>query len=475
MRDIFLYHAFLTFRCLVPMSTNEAYWNPEETFMEWTEEAKTFFTTFTLDKFYAIRKVFKGYLPEDDRPDKPRHWKIKRPWEAMQRTLCSTLQCCLQYLSLDEAMARASSTMNPLYTSLGNAKPLEGFRFIVLAEYESKVIVGIIFDDKSINAENCVNIPGGLVGGLMTAVFNTATCLIGSWYIVMADNYYNSIEFSAHMRNTRRILVGGTLKAANSPKEIRLVGPRGRIIKRPRPSIKNPKGTLKMAYNHEHAVYVYSWMDSSLVYFVDPVFGPSFADWISRKNGGDRVNFLVPLFIDIYNRKMHAIDVVDQIRKFFGCDLGYATKKYTVRFFEVSYSLGLTQAYNVHRHVHKDNPHRSLGHSKFKAAVFRGLLNHPVVRGPQPVPGSNVFALFEDHQLLQYPVGSKGDGTGRRRNGRCRQCPNTLEDGTEFNRKTTYYCAICNVCLHPECHVPFHVQLSANKSPPKRQMTPSHN
>ena len=470
MRDMFLYHAFLTFRCLVPLSTNEAYWNPDQVFVEWKDDAKTFFALFTLRKFYQIRRCLKGYLPADDMPDKPRDWKVRRPWEAVQRALCTTISCCLQYLSLDEAMARASSTMNPVYTSLGNAKPLEGFRFIALVEYESKVIVGIIFDNKSINAENCAGFPGGYVGALMTAVFDSASCLIGQWYIIMADNYYNSAEYSAHIRNTRSLLVGGTLKAANVPKEVRLTGPRGQIIKRPKPSIKNPKGTLKMAYNHELAVYVYSWMDSALVYFVDPCYGPSFDSDISRKNGRDRVTFRVPFFILVYNGNMHAVDVMDQMRKYFGMDLSNATKKYTVRFFEVAFSLGITQGYNTYRYVHKANPNRSMGHTEFKASVFRGLVNHPVVRGPL----SAVNGGFQGHHLLQYEPGSAGDGTHRRRRGCCRQCPNTQE-GARFSRQTAYYCEQCNVCLHPECHVPYHVELNENSSAPKRRMTPNKN
>jgi hypothetical protein len=50
-------------------------------------------------------------------------------------------------LSLDEGMAAADSTMNPIYTTV-NLKPLEGLRFFILVSFLSKIAVGLLADLK---------------------------------------------------------------------------------------------------------------------------------------------------------------------------------------------------------------------------------------------------------------------------------------------------------------------------------------
>lgn len=82
----------------------------------------------------------------------------------------------------------------------------------------------------------------------------------------------------------------------------------------------NPKGSLKIAENHESGLYMYSWMDSSVVYFIDSMYGPGCTATISRRQGADHVLFVVPKLIVMYNKYMHAVDVFDQVRKYFGVD-----------------------------------------------------------------------------------------------------------------------------------------------------------
>ena len=124
-------------------------------------------------------------------------------------------------------------------------------------------------------------------------------------------------------------------------------------------------------------------MDSSGVYFIDPMFGPGHQAAISRKNAqGLRMVFQVPLFILRYNEKMHSVDVVDQIRKAFAVDLSHATRKYTVRMMEILFSMILAQGYNLHRTVHKDYPDILKSAHKYKLSLLTGLLRHPIVTIP---------------------------------------------------------------------------------------------
>ena len=366
-------------------------------------------------------------------------------------------------------MARGSSTRNPIYVSLGKAKPLEGFRFFLICDYVSKVCVNLMIDNKEINAANSEGYAGGFCGRIMRTLIEGCLCFPGSWYKIMADNYYNTVEFCVWLRNTMNMLIGGTMQRKHTPAIVHIG-----TAKRPKPSIANPKGILRIAENHESTMYIYSWMDSSLVFFIDPMFGPARADKITRKgSGGEIFNFTVPLFILMYNLYMHAVDVFDQIRKAFGVDLQNATRKYTVRVFEILWSMCLAQSYIVYRHVHKGNPQRQLGQIEFKIAVFRALLRHPVVN-PVPEHDPNVFAVWRQHRLMMHAVGTRGDGN-RRMAGECRNCPNLdpLTGKRKRDRQTVYYCDICKIALHPECHIPYHERLIANgMTPPSRTLTP---
>ena len=136
--------------------------------------------------------------------------------------------------------------------------------------------------------------------------------LPGRWYKVMQDNYYQSVAIAVHMRDNRNILVAGTSQKKNTDRLVYFGN-----AKRPKPSRQNPKGSLKMAYNPIAKVCEYSWMDSSGVFFIDPIYGPSESAEIQRENSaGDRITYHVPKLINVYNKYMHGVDVFDQVRSF---------------------------------------------------------------------------------------------------------------------------------------------------------------
>jgi hypothetical protein len=137
-------------------------------------------------------------------------------------------------------------------------------------------------------------------------------------------------------------------------------------------------------------------------------------------------------------------------------------KKYTVRVFEILYSMILGQAYNIYRHFHS-NTRRELSHTEFKIAVIKGFLNHHVVRA------AAVGTVLPIHKLRQFPPGSYGDGTQKRKRLSCRECPNLGESGDRnCNRTTNWYCNQCNTAFHPDCFHAYHKVHSPNYVPKKR-------
>jgi hypothetical protein len=168
--------------------------------------------------------------------------------------------------------------------------------------------------------------------------------------------------FALHVKTTFGILLNGTVQKKFVP-QIAKFG----TAKQPRPSQQFPKGALKITKYKDEQLYLYSWMDSAGVYFIDTVRGPYTFDTIHRKNStGQKVAFEVPEMIVLYNNNMHAVDVFDQIRKFFGVDLSHKTFKWTVRMMEILFSMILGQAYNVYRAIHKGNKDKQRSHTQFK-------------------------------------------------------------------------------------------------------------
>ena len=327
MKDMYTYHAALTLGVHFQGVPMYGLWQDQPCF-QFTGEASKLRTLLPLHRFKYIRSKLKGYRPEDDIPTKTRSWKVDRAWAAVKGEVESCLSCPGEFLSADEGMAQGSSKRNPIYVSLGKAKPLEGFRFFLLVDYQTKVIISIILDNKILTKENCANRPGRFSGAIIDLL---CSGLPGSWYKVMADNYYNTLALATHMMENRRVLVGGTMQKKHTPREVYFGN-----AKKPKPSNTFPKGSLKMVKSADRPVYFYSWMDSARVYFIDPAYGPGQCAIIHRKKkDGTRQAFNVPRFIVAYNKYMHAVDVFDQIRQLFGCDTSHRTLKWTVRMFEI--------------------------------------------------------------------------------------------------------------------------------------------
>ena len=212
MKDLYLYHAFLTLTTYYELTTTDEYWAPS--IMHWDERIQPLIDAMSRYKFYNIRSKFRGYTPEDaDLPpdQKDRGWKVGRILRALQNIFQNLFDGPGEILSLDEGMARGSSTRNPIYVTLGNAKPLEGFRFFLLIDYETKCCVNFSLDTKSLTAANTSNFPGGFVGAVVDQLCGTAN-LPGRWYKIFMDNYYGSDQIARHLRNTRSINIVATLQ-----------------------------------------------------------------------------------------------------------------------------------------------------------------------------------------------------------------------------------------------------------------------
>lgn len=124
---------------------------------------------FPLSRYYHVRHHLKGYYPSDvNDPARANGWKAARPIAAVQVAFRETQSKPDQFLSADEGMAQGTATRNPIFVSLGKAKPLEGYRMFLLVDYyRTKLAVRFVVDTKQFTAANCAGIPGAYVGAIM--------------------------------------------------------------------------------------------------------------------------------------------------------------------------------------------------------------------------------------------------------------------------------------------------------------------
>ena len=397
---------------------------------------------------------------EDDVPGKGVGWKVVRAADEIHRVFKTTMSCPGRDISIDEGMAQGCSTRNPIYTKINN-KPLEGFRFILAVSFETKCCVGILPDLKQFPKPTYENHPGGFAGKLVCTLLDSMQWS-GNWYRLWLDNYYNSLDLTQHVLPTYSYCIGGTMQKCRRTNLIKFGDG-----KHPKPTVANPKGTLNIAKCIGQDIYEYAWMDSCGVYFIDSSHGPGNSQEIFRKNPqGQPIPFQVPAMIGEYNKFMGGVDVFDQVRKKNGNDVQHATLKYTVRYNEILWSMCETQAYNVYRYVNRNRRPRQKNPTEFKIDVIIGLFNRPeVVNAAAPV----VDPI--EHILEQTLPGSRGDGSYKRKRGKCRRCPNKIVvngSRVENKRQTTYHCTKCRVFFHPECFCKWHDEKGYNYVPSKQ-------
>jgi hypothetical protein len=437
----------------------EYFWKPPPIF-SFKEEAAKLSSVFPIHRYYKVRKYLRAYKVADDVPGKGVGWKVVRATDEIHRVFASTISNPGRDISIDEGMAAACSTKNPLYVTVNN-KPLEGLRFFLAVCFVSKICIGVLPDLKQFPKESYQDHPGGFAGKIICTLLEMMK-LPGVWYRFWMDNFYNSIPLTRYVLETFSYCLGGTIQKGRKPDLVNFG-----TAKKPKPSRAFPKGSLLMAYAIGLGVYVYGWMDSSAVFLIDSCLGPGYSKQIFRRNSqGEPVGYQVPEMIVDYNCFMGGVDVFDQIRKIFGIDTEHATKKYTVRMFEVLWSMILAQSYNVYRFVNRNRKSRQMNPTEFKIAVIIGLLSHDVVLDTvEPDVADN------QHVLKETEPGSENAGSNRKKRRCCRLCPNSRRRGgniVEPNRKTSYYCSKCKIFLHPQCFNKWHDQKGTSYVPSKQ-------
>jgi len=337
--EMLKYHAIAHYRSVVRLHRIDLYW--DKTYHQRLNLSLPDFNEFmTRKRYFEIRKHlrFEDYTRTTIDRDTDKAWKVRKLFEIVQKSLQGCNKTPSQELSADEGMGRSTSKRNPLLHNMPN-KPIDtGFKFYILVDFLTKVIINMEMDDKSINADNSKNYSYGAYG---RRIMRLVDPLPGSNYNVYTDNLYGGYPLTTALRTRPK----GRINTVTTMRKNKL--PDGLSIKfagkAPKPSRNNPRGTLKVAHHRENGIHMYGWMDNGAVYFMDSTQRGSEMVQIRRRVGGQYQYFQVPQAIQKYNQYMGGVDVFDQVRTGpYGTDTEGRTNKWTIRFHEIMWSFLVT-------------------------------------------------------------------------------------------------------------------------------------
>ena len=151
------------------------------------------------------------------------------------------------------------------------------------------------------------------------------------------------------------------------------------------------------------------------------------------------------------------------------------TRKWTVRYYEVLWSMILAQSYNLYRFLHANQAALTLNPNAFKILVIKGLLDIAEAV-PSPVPDAPITAtraVCRAHVLTYFPEGSRVGDSSRTQKVVCRNCPTSIVSINKSIRNYRYtiaYCPACKVGFHPQCFTEWHEKHKPNYPPWKRPL-----
>jgi hypothetical protein len=227
-----------------------------------------------------------------------------------------------------------------------------------------------------------------------------------------------------------------------------------------RPTQAHPRGTVRVARTRagDMNIFIYSVMDSALFFMGDTAYGPYYKEMMSRRSGAERVEYEVPKAINVYNKRMNGVDVVDQLSWGAYNTTTHRTARWTLRYLEALWGLTITNAYSIYKVCNEDNRDLTLTHAQFRRRLLEEMFNSPevqrlkdghVTRGKIRKIADALNGIGDRCVLAQSSKGSRaGDNTRRER----KDC----SSGHGKRHMTSHYCVKCLVYICEACFNEFH-------------------
>ena len=468
--ELFGWFAIITMMSIIKLENYESYFETENELLEFKFHPREYMS---FNRFKEIRAKLKTYDDDDD-VEFPNNkaWKVMDISTALKHSFRSITKAPRQHLAMDEAMINYTGDRNPIRTTIPN-KPNNGIRLFCLVEVETKILIDFNLDDKTDDADNCRHFPGGFTGRQVLKLLSDDGDT-KRWdavnLIVYIDNYYTGVHLLRKLLNMG-IRCIGTIKKSRLPLvyiEGRAPGAQNECPNfKPsatlsRPTLTNPRGTVKVSRTNggRNKIYIYSIMDSALFFMGDTAYGPYHKEMMRRRSGANIEEYQVPKAVNVYNKYMNGVDVVDQLSWGDFNVTTHRSKRWTLRYLEALWGLTITNAYSIYKEVNRDHRDLSLSHGQFRRKLVQQMFSSPevqrlkaghVTRGKiRKINDAVNVGVGNLCILTQTLPGSHPQDQGRRLKKDCQ--------GEGKRHQTTYYCASCNMSMCPKCFDEFHLR-----------------
>ncbi len=190
--------------------------------------------------------------------------------------------------------------------------------------------------------------------------------LFQSGTTVNMDNYYMSTTCAMKLRQNG-VLCRGTIRSSRKfvPKSILFTPSEVRTL---------PRGTQRLAVNHEHQMIAVGWIDNKAVHFVSTA---DVTDTVTvlRRVGGSKIEVKAPLAISNYNKYMGGVDRHDRLRSTFSLCKKHKFKKYYVKLLLFIMDIGLTNSWIYYKMCNEQVCNKDGSRADFFQAIAEIMVN----------------------------------------------------------------------------------------------------
>jgi hypothetical protein len=190
--------------------------------------------------------------------------------------------------------------------------------------------------------------------------------LFNSGCTVNMDNYYMSTTCAMKLRQNG-VFCRGTIRSNRKfvPKSILFTPAESRTL---------PRGTHRIAVNHDNNMMAIGWLDNKPVHFVSTADTTDIVT-VNRKSGATQIAVSAPMAVANYNKFMGGVDRHDRLRSTFSLCKRHKFKKYYVKLLLFIMDIGLTNAWVYYKMCHEDTCSKERARADFFQTIAECMVN----------------------------------------------------------------------------------------------------
>jgi len=184
---------------------------------------------------------------------------------------------------------------------------------------------------------------------------------------VNMDNYYMSTTCAMKLRQ-HGVFCRGTIRSNRKfvPKSIFFNTTEARNL---------PRGTHRIAVNHDHQMVAIGWLDNKPVHFVSTADTTEIVT-VSRRSGANLIEVSAPVVVANYNKYMGGVDRHDRLRSTYSLCKRHKFKKYYVKLLLFIFDIGLTNAWVYYKMCHEDVCSKEGARVDFFQSIAECMVNY---------------------------------------------------------------------------------------------------